>query len=96
MNKYSNHINSLKENEKLTGEAIIFEKSPWETDLSDFIKALREAKIGSFIFADHSTAAMQTLHALLMADFRVVGAVTIKRQGSFGYKEPIIGLILEA
>jgi hypothetical protein len=89
-NKFTKYINDLKAQES---ENIIIDRSPWDSDLPDFVEALLEAELSEFVFSDESTAAMQTLHALVVAGYSV-SAITVDMTNKYGSTERIKGLLM--
>ena len=51
----------------------------WEQDVADFINALREAGIATFVYTNQSTACMENLHQLAAAGCTMQGLCTITR-----------------
>ena len=51
----------------------------WETEYQDFVDALRQAGIHSFVVTDHSTALMPMLHGLAAAGCRMEGLCTLTK-----------------
>ena len=52
----------------------------WEQDVADFVGALREAGIATFVYTNQSTACMENLHQLAAAGCTMQGLCTITRQ----------------
>lgn len=51
----------------------------WENDIHDFISTMRTAGVGSFIFANSSTAVMNNLHGFVMEGCKLENLVSIER-----------------
>jgi len=56
------------------------EDLPWEKDIPDFVRTLREAGAETFAVTDQSTALMRSLHALAAEGCTVEGLCTITRR----------------
>ena len=56
------------------------EDLPWERDIPDFVRTLREAGAEAFAVTDQSTALMRSLHALAAEGCTVEGLCTITRR----------------
>ncbi len=56
------------------------EDLPWEKDIPDFIRTLREAGVEAFAVTDQSTALMRSLHALAAGGCTVEGLCTVTRR----------------
>ena len=52
---------------------------PWEKDIADFVRTLREAGTETFAVTDQSTALMRSLHALAAEGCTVEGLCTVTR-----------------
>ena len=52
----------------------------WEKEVGDFIEALRQAGIRTFVYTNQSTAVMENLHAFAAQDCAMEGLCTITRQ----------------
>ncbi len=53
---------------------------PWEKDIADFVRTLREAGTETFAVTDQSTALMRSLHALAAEGCTVEGLCTVTRR----------------
>ncbi len=61
----------------------------WEQDVADFVNALREAGIATFVYTNQSTACMENLHQLAAAGCTMQGLCTITRhENRWGDEEP--------
>ena len=56
------------------------EDLPWERDIPDFVRTLREAGMEAFTVTDQSTALMRSLHALAAEGCTVEGLCTVTRR----------------
>jgi len=54
----------------------------WDGEVADFVNALRDAGIHSFVVTGHSTALMENLHALAANGCTMTGLCTITKQDS--------------
>ncbi len=64
------------------------EDLPWERDIPDFVRTLREAGAEAFAVTDQSTALMRSLHALAAEGCTVEGLCTItRREDRYGSME---------
>ena len=62
----------------------------WEREVQDFIDALREAGIETFVYTNQSTAVMENLHQFAAAGCTMQGLCTITRQENrWGEEETI-------
>ena len=61
----------------------------WEKEVADFISALREAGIKTFVYTNQSTAVMENLHQFAAEGCRLEGLCTITRhEDRWGEEEP--------
>ena len=61
----------------------------WESEVHDFVEALREAGFQTFVYTNQSTAVMENLHAFAAQGCTMTGLCTITRQESrWGDEEP--------
>ena len=61
----------------------------WDKEVKDFIDALREAGIKTFVYTNQSTAVMENLHAFAAQGCTMLGLCTITRQETrWGDEEP--------
>ena len=61
----------------------------WESEVHDFIEALREAGFQTFVYTNQSTAVMENLHQLAAEGCRLEGLCTITRkENRWGEEEP--------
>ena len=61
----------------------------WDKEVADFIEALRDAGIETFVYTNQSTAVMENLHAFAAQGCTMTGLCTITRQESrWGDEEP--------
>ena len=61
----------------------------WDKEVKDFISALREAGITSFVYTNQSTAVMENLHAFAAEGCTLAGLCTItRRENRWGDEEP--------
>ena len=61
----------------------------WDGEVADFIKALRDAEIDTFVYTNQSTACMENLHQLAAAGCTLQGLCTItRRENRWGDEEP--------
>ena len=61
----------------------------WEREVTDFIDALRQAGIKTFVYTNQSTAVMENLHQFAAAGCKMEGLCTITRQEDrWGEEEP--------
>ncbi len=61
----------------------------WETEVQDFVDALRAAGIRTFVYTNTSTAVMENLHQLAAAGCTMQGLCTItRRENRWGDEEP--------
>ena len=61
----------------------------WEKEVADFIGALREAGIETFVYTNQSTAVMENLHQFAAAGCTMQGLYTITRyETRWGDEEP--------
>ena len=61
----------------------------WEREVPDFIEALRQAGIRTFVYTNQSTAVMENLHQFAAAGCKMEGLCTITRQEDrWGEEEP--------
>ncbi len=73
-----------RQEDELEMDDFLFEK-----EVHDFIEALRNAGIGSFVYTNQSTAVMENLHAFAAAGCTMQGLCTITRHESrWGDEEP--------
>ena len=54
----------------------------WDSEVEDFIAALREAGIGSFVVTGKSTSLMENIHALAANGCTMTGLCTFKKKDS--------------
>ena len=67
----------------------------WDREVSDFVSALREAGIKTFVYTNQSTAVMGNLHAFAAEGCTMTGLCTITRHETrWGDEEPteVIGI----
>ena len=83
---YSAWVNSLSRKEdELEMSDFLF-----DNEVGDFISALREAGITSFVYTNQSTAVMENLHAFAAEGCTMAGLCTITRQETrWGEEEPV-------
>ena len=71
---------------------------PWEKDLFEYVKTLRNAGINEFVITDHSTALMESLHLITSYDCKLISLATVtreeKRWGS-PEKSTILGILFK-
>ena len=61
----------------------------WESEVHDFVEALREAGFQTFVYTNQSTAVMENLHQLAAEGCRLEGLCTITRkENRWGEEEP--------
>ena len=61
----------------------------WDKEVRDFLTALREAGIKSFVYTNQSTAVMENLHAFAAEGCTLAGLCTItRRETRWGGEEP--------
>ena len=61
----------------------------WDKDVHDFVAALREAGIETFVYTNQSTAVMENLHAFAAEGCTMTGLCTIARHETrWGDEEP--------
>ena len=61
----------------------------WESEVHDFVEALREAGFQTFVYTNQSTAVMENLHQLAAEGCRMDGLCTItRRETRWGEEEP--------
>ena len=61
----------------------------WESEVHDFVDALREAGFQTFVYTNQSTAVMENLHQLAAEGCRLEGLCTItRRENRWGEEEP--------
>ena len=73
-----------RQEDELEMDDFLFEK-----EVRDFIEALRNAGIGSFVYSNQSTSVMQNLHAFAAEGCRLEGLCTIiRRETRWGDEEP--------
>jgi phosphoglycolate phosphatase-like HAD superfamily hydrolase len=61
----------------------------WDKEVGDFINALRQAGIATFVYTNQSTAVMENIHAFAAEGCRLEGLCTITRQENrWGEEEP--------
>ena len=61
----------------------------WDKEVCDFLTALREAGIKSFVYTNQSTAVMENLHAFAAEGCTLAGLCTItRRETRWGDEEP--------
>ena len=73
-----------RQEDELEMDDFLFEK-----EVRDFIAALRNAGIGSFVYSNQSTSVMQNLHAFAAEGCRMEGLCTIiRRETRWGDEEP--------
>ena len=61
----------------------------WASEVTDFVEALREAGIATFVYTNQSTAVMENLHDLAKAGCTMQGLCTItRRENRWGDEEP--------
>ena len=61
----------------------------WNKEVADFIEALRDAGIETFVYTNQSTAVMENLHAFAAAGCTMQGLCTITRHETrWGDEEP--------
>ena len=59
----------------------------WDKEVADFLDALRQAGIETFVYTNQSTAVMENLHAFAAQGCTMLGLCTITRQESRGGDE---------
>ena len=61
----------------------------WESEVHDFVEALREAGFQTFVYTNQSTAVMENLHQFAAEGCRLEGLCTItRRENRWGEEEP--------
>ena len=61
----------------------------WESEVHDFVEALREAGFQTFVYTNQSTAVMENLHQFAAEGCRLEGLCTITRhEDRWGEEEP--------
>ena len=61
----------------------------WESEVHDFVEALREAGFTTFVYTNQNTAVMENLHQLAAEGCRLDGLCTItRRENRWGEEEP--------
>ena len=61
----------------------------WESEVHDFVDALREAGFQTFVYTNQSTAVLENLHQLAAEGCRLEGLCTItRRENRWGEEEP--------
>lgn len=67
----------------------------WEKEVHDFVSAMREAGVGSFIYTEKSTALMGNLHAFVNEGCTISNLVVIEEgEGMWARKHEGIRIIL--
>lgn len=59
----------------------------WDNEAHDFVDALRQAGLKSFVFTNSSTACMENLHALAAEGCTLAGLVTIEEKSRWASDE---------
>ena len=76
--------NSIRKNE----DEVEMEDFCWEREVEDFLNALREAGIETFVYTNQSTAVMEILHAFAAHGCTMTGLCTITRmENRYGIEE---------
>lgn len=65
---------------------------PWTTDMSDFVKTLREAGLETIVVTETSTALLENLHKLAAQGCTVEGLCTVTRPDFWGKPEDVPGI----
>ena len=61
----------------------------WDKDVHEFVDALRQARIETFVYTNQSTAVMENLHAFAAESCTMIGLCTITRHETrWGDEEP--------
>ncbi len=60
----------------------------WDYEVHDFIEALRQAGIESFVYTNESTACMENLHAFVAEGCTLAGLATVKHPSRWLDEEP--------
>ncbi len=61
----------------------------WESEVHDFVEALRKAGFTTFVYTNQSTAVMENLHQLAAEGCKMDGLCTItRRENRWGEEEP--------
>ena len=77
------------------GDEILFDDHCWDSEIHDFIDALRSAGFKTFVITNQSTGLMENLHGFAKAGCTMTGLTTItRRERRFGeYRdEEILGI----
>ncbi len=61
---------------KANADTMIADDHLWTKDIHDFVTCLREAGVKTFLFADHSTALMESIHEFVKEGLTLVGPET--------------------
>jgi hypothetical protein len=64
----------------------------WDREVKDFVEAMREAEIKSFIYTNSSTALMENMHQLVEEGCKMEGLVKIERANYWREPEEICGI----
>ena len=64
----------------------------WDREVKDFVEAMREAEIKSFIYTNSSTALMENMHQLAEEGCKMEGLVKIERANYWREPEEICGI----
>ena len=73
------------QSQRHNSSALEAEDLPWEKDIADFLRTLREAGAETFTVTDQSTALMRSLHAFAAEGCTVEGICTVtRRENRFG------------
>lgn len=64
----------------------------WDREVKDFVEAMREAGIESFIYTNSSTALMENMHRLTDEGCRMGKLVKISRQNLWREPEEVLGI----
>lgn len=64
----------------------------WENEVADFVKTLKQAGIGGFVFSNRSTGLMENIHQLIAEGCTLVGPSSFVKKTKWDEERPVIGL----
>ena len=68
---------------------------PWTTDMSDFVRTLREAGIKNIVVTERSTSLMENLHKLVSQGCTIAELCTAPHKNIWGEAEDVYGIRID-